>query len=550
MSVSPMLLGITIGVGLTVLMGFIFALYRCHKSSQAPESSNQLADPSLCSEGNESRSKVLVLTKQGVINSLHPQQNFNIFREQPKQADSHAPIFGVVASTVTSTHSSGSASSVSSAVSTSTVKTHVNELQVRLSLPDVHVPDEKVTLSQSSYSLPMMMRRPPIVNKVRSVDIRHFPPASVKSLSSRSDNQQSTTTSDPRSPATSHHRTPSPDTSTLFPVPDLTLHPTPAGSRPRSPASPLLSPSYLPTSDFSASPGTVSPIGVIQPDLYTKKDMVFFHSSDNEEATKHGRLHFRLKYDFNRSDLVVHVIEAQDLGTVSENGFNDPYVKVTLLPEVDSKQRQTNICRNSIDPVFDEIFKIPVSFEELPEKVLLLQIFDYDRFSRNGITGEVKVQMCNFDVTTDVEVWSDITKMEQVSKNRPELLLSLNYLPSAGRLTVVILKASNLMPSEYKVHDSYVKVCLTYRDKRMKKKKTTKKGSKNPVWNEALSFDVSEEDLKHCNLVVNVVKCHHGNSLHLGACSLGENESDKGTSHWEVMLQNPRKSIAMWHDLY
>ncbi|XP_013784990.1 synaptotagmin-6-like [Limulus polyphemus] len=435
--------------------------------------------------------------------------------------------------------------------STSTVKAHVDELQVQLSLPDVHVPEEKVSLSQSSYSLPMMMRHSPIVSKVRSRDVRQFPPVPILSISSRSDNQQSTTFSELRSPATPHYRIPSPDTSTLFPVPDPTLRPTIAGTRPRSPASPLLSPSYSLTSDSGASPGTVSPIGTIQPDLYTKKDMVFFQSCDSEEATKHGRLHFRLKYDFDRSDLVVHVIEAHDLGSLSENGFNDPYVKVILLPEVDSKQRQTYIRRNSIDPVFDEIFKIPVSFEELPEKVLLLQVFDYDRFSRNDVTGEVRVQMSNVDVTTDVEVWSDIIKMEQVSKDRPEILLSLSYLPSAGRLNVVILKASNLMSSEDKeVPDSYVKVCLTYGDKRMKKKKTTKKGSRNPVWNEALSFDILEEDLKQCNLMVNVAKGHHGNSLHLGACSLGENESGKGMSHWEDMLHNPRKSIAMWHNLH
>ncbi|XP_022238818.1 synaptotagmin-1-like isoform X2 [Limulus polyphemus] len=476
-------------------------------------------------------------------------RNFSIFREQPQRKASRFPAFCAVAPTVTSAQPSGPVCSVVNTASTSTVGSHLNELHVRLSLPDVNVPEEEVSPSQSSYSLPMMRR-------ARSIDVRQLPPVPLLSISGRTDNQHSTVPSEPRSPVSPHHRAPSPDTSTLFPIPDPSLRSTCylTGARPRSvsPASPLLSPSCSLTSESATSPGAISPIGVIQPDLYKTQDMVFLQTNDSEEADKYGRLHFRLKYDFDRSDLVVHVIEAQDLGTLSENGFNDPYVKITLLPEVDSKQRQTDICRNSTDPVFDEIFKIPVSFEELYEKMLLLQVFDYDRYSRNDVTGEVRVQMRDIEVTTEVEVWSSITKTEQVSQDRPEILLSLNYLPSAGRLTVVVLKASNLVSSDNKgLPDSYVKVGLTCGYKRMKKKKTSiKKGSRNPVWNEALSFDISEEDLKHSSLVVNVTNCHHGNSSYLGTCILGESENGKESSHWEDMILNPRKSMAMWHNLH
>lgn len=100
--------------------------------------------------------------------------------------------------------------------------------------------------------------------------------------------------------------------------------------------------------------------------------------------------------------------------------------------------------------------------------------------------------------------------------------------------------------------DSYVKVSLTSRDnKKIKKKKTsTKKSSSNPVWNEALSFDVTEEDLKHCHLVVSVVNCHHGHSPLLGTCVLGYRGHGQGAVHWENMVQSPRKSTAMWHQLY
>ncbi|XP_076322040.1 synaptotagmin 1-like [Tachypleus tridentatus] len=281
-----------------------------------------------------------------------------------------------------------------------------------------------------------------------------------------------------------------------------------------------------------------------------KKDIVFLPSSNSQRKDKCGRLHFRLKYDFNRSDLVVHVIEAVDISAISENGFNDPYVKVALVPEVDTKTRQTEIQRNTTNPIFDEVFKFPVSFEDLSEKTLLLQVFDYDRFSRNDITGDVRVKMCDLDVTTEVEVWSEISKTDKISSDRPEILLSLSYLPSAGRLTVVVLKASNLMdPCSKEFPDSYVKVTFMNGERKKKKKTATKRATNNPVWNEALSFDVSE-GLKHCRLVVNVINCHHGNIIPLGTCILGVNERGREVMHWQDVLRNPRKAIAMWHGLH
>jgi len=95
---------------------------------------------------------------------------------------------------------------------------------------------------------------------------------------------------------------------------------------------------------------------------------------DNRRTGKQlGRLHLRLRYDFDKSDLDVHLIEAHDLAGSDQGGFNDPYVKLSLSPEVDSRKRQTQIHRNDPNPFFDQHFKFPVSYEELQEKILVLQ---------------------------------------------------------------------------------------------------------------------------------------------------------------------------------
>lgn len=85
-----------------------------------------------------------------------------------------------------------------------------------------------------------------------------------------------------------------------------------------------------------------------------------------------------------------------------------------------------------------------MSHDELQCKTLVLQVFDYDRFSRNDVIGEVRMGMDEYDVTSNIEVWGEIMKHKKPPEELQEVLLSLSYLPSAERLTVVLLKARNL----------------------------------------------------------------------------------------------------------
>jgi Ca2+-dependent lipid-binding protein len=65
---------------------------------------------------------------------------------------------------------------------------------------------------------------------------------------------------------------------------------------------------------------------------------------------------------------------AHDLAGSEQGGFNDPYVRLSLQPEVDSRKRQTAIHRNDPNPFFDENFKFPVSMDDLTNKTLVLQV--------------------------------------------------------------------------------------------------------------------------------------------------------------------------------
>jgi hypothetical protein len=83
-------------------------------------------------------------------------------------------------------------------------------------------------------------------------------------------------------------------------------------------------------------------------------------------------------------------------------------------------------------------------------------VFDYDRFSRNDVVGSVKVVMDTVQLvssTSSVEVWSEIERDRKPPEEIQEVLVSLSYLPSAERLTVLMMKARNLFPQQVRRED-------------------------------------------------------------------------------------------------
>lgn len=70
------------------------------------------------------------------------------------------------------------------------------------------------------------------------------------------------------------------------------------------------------------------------------------------------------------------------------------------------------------------------------------------RFSRNEVMGSAKVPLSRVEVAGGAEVWAELSRERRPPEELQELLLSLSYLPSAERLTVVVLKARNLLPPQ------------------------------------------------------------------------------------------------------
>ncbi|KAJ7424372.1 hypothetical protein BTVI_06596 [Pitangus sulphuratus] len=204
-----------------------------------------------------------------------------------------------------------------------------------------------------------------------------------------------------------------------------------------------------------------------------------------KEVEKLGKIQYSLDYDFQNNQLLVGIIQAAELPALDMGGTSDPYVKVFLLPDK-KKKYETKVHRKTLNPVFNEQFTFKVPYSELGGKTLVMAVYDFDRFSKHDIIGEYKVAMNTVDFGHVTEEWRDlqsaekeetiavfaekhnmITDGETLQEKLGDICFSLRYVPTAGKLTVVILEAKNLKKMDVgglSVRGWVKDNTLTYRD--------------------------------------------------------------------------------------
>lgn len=271
-----------------------------------------------------------------------------------------------------------------------------------------------------------------------------------------------------------------------------------------------------------------------------------------KDEDKLGRLQFRLDYDFNNTNLAVGVLQAEELPGMDMCGTSDPYVKVYLMPDK-KKKFETKVHRKTLNPVFNETFNFKVPYAEVTTKTLVFAVYDFDRFSKHDQIGEVRIPLNTIDLAQTIEEWRNLTKVETDGGQLGDICFSLRYVPTAGKLTVVVLEAKNLKKMDVGgLSDPYVKIALMMNGKRIKKKKTSiKKCTLNPYYNESFTFEVPFEHIQKVSLVVTVVDYDRiGSSDAIGKVVLGcSAPSGSELRHWMDMLASPRRPIAQWHTL-
>ncbi|XP_059157679.1 synaptotagmin-1-like, partial [Physella acuta] len=284
--------------------------------------------------------------------------------------------------------------------------------------------------------------------------------------------------------------------------------------------------------------------------LYDKK-LVRQASVTSIEEESQGTVHVSLEHNPETSILTVNLVRAHNLLPRDIIGTANPYCRLTLLPG-HRTSAQSRIHRKTLNPEFEEEFIFELSAEEVDDTTLELSFYEYDQFSKDECVGFVRIPLAGMDLRKQVDLWRSISPYEKPKDQRDlgDVMFSLSYLPSAERLTVVVVKARNLQLQTDAKGDlnSFIKVCLTSGSKKIKKKKTsTSHGTNSPTWNEALVFSVHRENLKNIGLEV---LAYHDNKIGVDEC-IGRvrllPDCDDGVNCQELLKE--KSTPARWYSL-
>ena len=80
-------------------------------------------------------------------------------------------------------------------------------------------------------------------------------------------------------------------------------------------------------------------------------------------------------------------------------------------------RQQSTVKYNNGNPVWNEVFRIPIVSEEYDNKELILQVYDKDKISRDDMIGEYRIKLDELERDT-------INKFHKVHINNHNALLS------------------------------------------------------------------------------------------------------------------------------
>ncbi|CAM2115337.1 unnamed protein product [Caretta caretta] len=260
-----------------------------------------------------------------------------------------------------------------------------------------------------------------------------------------------------------------------------------------------------------------------------------------------GQVEVNMEYDVFSNTLHVTLLQGKDLLEKEDVNFESCFVRISLLPD-EQIIGISRIQRSAFSVFFDEKFSIPLDPSVLEENSLRFSVFGIDEDERNISTGVAELKLLDLDLASrPFSAWLYLQDMNKAVDSVGEILLSLSYLPTAERLTVVVVKAKNLVWTNSKMTaDPFVKVYLLQDGRKISKKKTAvKRDETNPVFNEAMIFSVPAIVLQDLSLRVTVAECcEDGRAENIGHVIIGPSASGMGITHWNQMLATLRKPTS------
>lgn len=138
-----------------------------------------------------------------------------------------------------------------------------------------------------------------------------------------------------------------------------------------------------------------------------------------------GRIQLTLRYSTHRQILVIVIHKISNLKPAQgdSKGLADPYVRMYLLPDRDTKsKRKTKVVKDNLNPVFDETYEYPVSPPELNNRSLELTVKNETGMFSSSQTqmGMVLIDLSTLDTSRAVTQWFDLAPENSIKASSLE----------------------------------------------------------------------------------------------------------------------------------
>ena len=268
-----------------------------------------------------------------------------------------------------------------------------------------------------------------------------------------------------------------------------------------------------------------------------------------------GVIYFQICYDLYDKLFSIHIEKATGLEAKDIGGSSDPFVRVMLLPDKKHKM-ESKVKRKTLNPEWHETLKFQgYPFDVLTGRELYIQVLDYDKFSRPDPIGDIHLKLTEHRL--QLQPIHFVEKLRPDKKSIPkfqlgEILLSLSYDQTSGRLTVTVHKCRNLKAMDVTGKcDPYTKLHTYFSGRRVDKRKThVRKKDQNPEWNETMVLEVALNKVRDVMLVFTVMDFDTMFSNRpVGEVVLGYRKHGKSQQQWTDMLCDNKGTVEVWHTL-
>ncbi|XP_015184155.1 PREDICTED: protein unc-13 homolog D-like isoform X7 [Polistes dominula] len=167
------------------------------------------------------------------------------------------------------------------------------------------------------------------------------------------------------------------------------------------------------------------------------------------EETIYGLL--TVKASFLNNSLNIQILNARNLRPMDSNGKCDSYVKIRLLPEnkfIDTKTPKTHVQKETLFPLFDETFNIPLTEEQraIEDAIVAFEVKDKD-FLRTRFMAEAFLA---FGEISEMGPDKGMESMEQIhlklsrpSNKRTDVIRALEHRKGDNQAMDFISKIHN-----------------------------------------------------------------------------------------------------------